>query len=273
VEIVERGPGRARPECPHYEQDRCGGCQLQHLGYAAQLDAKRRIVSDALKRLGGREVGDPPIAPSPSEWRYRTKLTLAARGGGSAGKVPILGLHVEGSPDHVFALDSCRIASAPLMQLWQQLRAHRERLPRDLDGVVLRTDRTGRLHLVVLGGSPWQPQPLASALAGASVTVWWAPANGAPRVVSGGREAFPALAFEQVNPPAAAVLREKAVQALGDLNGKVVWDLYGGVGDTARQLAARGGRVVSVDADRTAVEWARQQEAALNTSPSGWKTY
>lgn len=259
VEIVERGPGRTRPECPHYEQDRCGGCQLQHLGYTAQLDAKRRIVSDALKRLGGREVGDLPIAPSPSEWRYRTKLTLAARGGGSAGKVPILGLHVEGSPDHVFALDSCRIASAPLMQLWQQLRAHRERLPRDLDGVVLRTDRTGRLHLVVLGGSPWQSQPLASALAGASVTVWWAPANGAPRVVSGGREAFPALAFEQVNPPAAAVLREKAVQALGDLNGKVAWDLYGGVGDTARLLAAGGGRVVSVDADRTAVEWARQQ--------------
>ena len=202
-------------------------------------------------------MDDPPIAPSPQQWRYRTKLTLAARAG-AGGKPPTLGLHVDGSPDHVFALDTCRIAVPSLMQLWQQVRAHRDRLPGDLDGLVLRTDRTGRLHLVVLGGSPWQPQPLASALADSSVTVWWAPAKGAPRVVSGGVEAFPALAFEQVNPSAATALRAQAVQALGDVTGRVVWDLYGGVGDTARLLALAGAKVFSVDSDRSAIEYARR---------------
>lgn len=268
LSVLEPGPGRAEPECPHYVQDQCGGCQLQHLTYQEQLSAKRRIVKDALERLGGRRVDDPPIAPSPQQWRYRTKLTLAARAG-AGGKPPTLGLHVDGSPDHVFALDTCRIAVPSLMQLWQQVRAHRDRLPGDLDGLVLRTDRTGRLHLVVLGGSPWQPQPLASALAGSSVTVWWAPAKGAPRVVSGGVEAFPALAFEQVNPSAATALRAQAVQALGDVTGRVVWDLYGGVGDTARQLAAAGAVVASVDADRSAIEWARRQ----TNGPQGSITY
>lgn len=33
LSVLEPGPGRAEPECPHYVQDQCGGCQLQHLTY------------------------------------------------------------------------------------------------------------------------------------------------------------------------------------------------------------------------------------------------
>ena len=43
-------PLRVAPPCPHYEGDRCGGCQLQHLEYGAQLAAKGAIVADALRR-------------------------------------------------------------------------------------------------------------------------------------------------------------------------------------------------------------------------------
>ena len=35
-----------------------------------------------------------------------------------------------------------------------------------------------------------------------------------------------------------------------------MWDLYGGVGDTASLVAARGARAWSVDGDRAAKEWA-----------------
>src|SRR5262245_1951799 len=51
-EIVEPAGDRVTPACPHYEGDRCGGCQLQHLSYAAQLAAKRAIVGEALRRIG-----------------------------------------------------------------------------------------------------------------------------------------------------------------------------------------------------------------------------
>jgi tRNA/tmRNA/rRNA uracil-C5-methylase (TrmA/RlmC/RlmD family) len=78
--------------------------------------------------------------------------------------------------------------------------------------------------------------------------------------VAGPHTGFPALAFEQANPVLAARIREDAVSALGDVAGRVVWDLYGGVGDTARLLAAQGALVWSVDRDRSAIEWARGQE-------------
>ena len=49
------------------------------------------------------------------------------------------------------------------------------------------------------------------------------------------------------------------MEQLGDVRGAVVWDLYGGIGDTAVLLADRGAQVVSVDADEKAVDWARRR--------------
>ena len=49
--VVQPGPGRTQPACPHYGE--CGGCNLMHLSYSAQLEAKRGIVVDAWRRIGG----------------------------------------------------------------------------------------------------------------------------------------------------------------------------------------------------------------------------
>src|SRR2546423_1765494 len=75
--IVTPSRNRIEPPCPHYTRDNCGGCQLQHLSYDTQLEAKRVIVRDSLQRIGKRQVEMPPIERSPKDWRYRTKLTLA----------------------------------------------------------------------------------------------------------------------------------------------------------------------------------------------------
>ncbi|MCH1639880.1 23S rRNA (uracil(1939)-C(5))-methyltransferase RlmD [Paenibacillus timonensis] len=50
LDVVEASPDRVAPPCPIY--DKCGGCQLQHLGYDAQLAWKRQHVVDALERIG-----------------------------------------------------------------------------------------------------------------------------------------------------------------------------------------------------------------------------
>jgi 23S rRNA (uracil1939-C5)-methyltransferase len=60
----------------------------------------------------------------------------------------------------------------------------------------------------------------------------------------------------------AARARAWATDGLGDVAGRVVWDLYGGAGDTALRLAAAGADVISVDADERAVAWARERAVA-----------
>ncbi|HEY6843785.1 MAG TPA: 23S rRNA (uracil(1939)-C(5))-methyltransferase RlmD, partial [Thermoanaerobaculia bacterium] len=70
-EIVDPSPDRIDPLCYHYRVDRCGGCQLQHVRYDAQLEAKRVIIRDSLARIGRRQVELPEIEASPEPWRYR----------------------------------------------------------------------------------------------------------------------------------------------------------------------------------------------------------
>ena len=52
-EVLTSSLDRRIPECPVY--GRCGGCQLMHLTYEAQLKYKEKKVRDALRRIGGIE--------------------------------------------------------------------------------------------------------------------------------------------------------------------------------------------------------------------------
>ncbi|HEX5386029.1 MAG TPA: hypothetical protein VFW66_04950 [Gemmatimonadales bacterium] len=253
-QLVEPSPDRAEPRCPHYVVDECGGCQLQHLSYDAQLAGRRGFVGDALRRLGRLDVADPPIEPSPSQFGYRAKLTLHAAADGRR-----IGLRRYGRPDDLFDLAWCHITDSALMELWQAVRARRDLLPPRLDRVVLRLDRAGERHLVVaVRGSDGWPRAgeLAGELAraGQPAMIWWHPEGGAARVVAGRRFESPHVTvFEQVHPAMGDRARAYAVAALGDVRGRAVWDLYAGIGETTAALAAAGGRVESVEIDRRAV--------------------
>lgn len=51
MKIITPSPHRIAPPCDYAK--RCGGCQLQHLSYDAQLALKTKRVKDALQRIGG----------------------------------------------------------------------------------------------------------------------------------------------------------------------------------------------------------------------------
>ncbi|HET7791061.1 MAG TPA: TRAM domain-containing protein, partial [Gemmatimonadales bacterium] len=245
-EIVEPAGTRVTPACGHYVRDHCGGCQLQHLAYDAQLAAKRAIVGDALRRIGKLDLPDPEIVEAVEEWRYRSKITLAVHRKGGL----VVGLHPHDHPDAVFQLGDCHITDARLMDLWRGLRQHLDLLPPRATRLALRLDREAGRHIIAelggtTGGEPWPAAAeLLRALGGDGVTCWWRPADGAARVVAGAETGFPAAAFEQVNPDMGVVARRWAVEQLGDIGGRPVWDLYGGIGDTAVLLAGRGAAVV-----------------------------
>ena len=259
AEVVAPGATRVTPPCPHYVQDHCGGCQLQHLSYESQLAAKRAIVGDALRRVGKVDIEDPEIVEAVEEWRYRAKISLAVKAAGRSDRRTV-GLHPYDRPASVFPLVDCHITDFRLMALWREVRARLELLPPRLTRLTLRLDREGRRHVIAeSAGEPWGNAPaLRAALSGGEdVICWWQPVDGAARVLAGPSTGFPATAFEQVNPEMGSLTRAWAVEQLGDVRGAVVWDLYGGIGDTAVLLADRGAHVVSVDADEKAIDWAR----------------
>ncbi|MCJ8014099.1 23S rRNA (uracil(1939)-C(5))-methyltransferase RlmD [Paenibacillus sp. KQZ6P-2] len=59
LELVESSSDRIAAPCPIYDQ--CGGCQLQHMDYTAQLAWKRQLVVDNLMRIGKLQVSGEPV--------------------------------------------------------------------------------------------------------------------------------------------------------------------------------------------------------------------
>jgi len=251
---------RVEPRCPHYERDECGGCQMQHLSAVAQRDARRRFAGDALRRIGRIDVEDPELVPAPSDWEYRTRLTLHADG-------ERIGLHPLDRPAEVFDLKVCPITNGSLIALWREVSRRRHLLPSRLRHIMLRLDREGARHLIVetRGAGSWHDAPaLAEELdaAGQPAVLWLRPEAGEAGLVSGENGSYPATVFEQVHPVMGDRARAYAVAALGELAGRHAWDLYAGIGETTEALLAAGASVESVEADRRAVAHAESRGVA-----------
>jgi 23S rRNA (uracil1939-C5)-methyltransferase len=72
--LLRESADRAAPACPYFM--RCGGCHYQHMTYAAQLEAKRSILSETLARTG-RIENQPEIQVISAEpWAYRNRIQL-----------------------------------------------------------------------------------------------------------------------------------------------------------------------------------------------------
>ncbi len=72
LRTLDPAAARVEPACGVVK--RCGGCQLQHMSYEAQLEYKTRQVKDAIERLGGLKgitIHDTIGMKEP--WRYRNK--------------------------------------------------------------------------------------------------------------------------------------------------------------------------------------------------------
>ena len=127
-EVLEPSTDRREPPCPLFQD--CGGCQLQHLRYRAQVAWKGRRIRDTLERLGGVsleglpgvEAGEGvPVEPAPAEWRYRNRMsfTLKRLRGGRV----VAGLHRDGSPGRILEVaGECLLPETPVLEAWVALR-------------------------------------------------------------------------------------------------------------------------------------------------------
>lgn len=99
-ECLSASPERTEPDCPNF--GRCGGCNLMHMSYAAELQMKLDRVNDALRRIGGTDVRAERILGSECVEGYRNKAIYAV-GEGENG--PVAGFYRSGSHDIIPAPD------------------------------------------------------------------------------------------------------------------------------------------------------------------------
>ena len=244
--ILEPSSDRVSPPCKHYVVDRCGGCQLQHLRYDGQIEAKRVIVRDSLQRIAKMDVGLPPIRPSAKEWRYRNKLTLAMR---RAADEWTMGLHPYDDPAAVFQLADCPITDERVVAAWRDIMAAAALLPdsMELRGTVRLTGDA--IVILVRGGNSWEQASAFFAELSSASSLWWAPDGGRATLLFERRAAPAGTSFGQVNEAMGAALHRHVVDRVVAHAPRSVVDAYAGTGETAAAIAALGMRVTAIEID------------------------
>jgi len=275
--IIRPSPARVESACECMKT--CGGCSLQHIDYETQLDLKRGLVADALKRIGN--LGEPEILPTLGmdvAYHYRNKAVF------HVGTDPvILGFH-QSSSHNVVPVGECRL----FPQEWGEILSFLEGTlgeagapVREIAQVVLRQSHFNGEIMVVLVGKSKPPAGRWWEALAEEITVRFprvttiAASDGRDRIIimsgSGAlKERLAGLdfvisprAFFQVNTVMAEVLVAKVLEYAGFCLDQNVIDAYCGIGTLSLPLAARASRVIGIEQNLAAVRDARQN-AAIN---------
>jgi tRNA/tmRNA/rRNA uracil-C5-methylase (TrmA/RlmC/RlmD family) len=88
LRVVTPSPERVAPECRYFGA--CGGCQYQHIGYAAQLRFKHKQIADLFERVGKISPDKiQPVLPCPSPYGYRNRIMIRSQWNGPAKKLVV----------------------------------------------------------------------------------------------------------------------------------------------------------------------------------------
>ncbi len=73
IEVLTPSDDRIKPKCPYF--GKCGGCDLQHMSYDAQLALKQNNIARDFRKTAGINAQVGALVPS-QEWEYRNKLSM-----------------------------------------------------------------------------------------------------------------------------------------------------------------------------------------------------
>jgi len=134
-ELVTPSPDRVAAPCPVYEI--CGGCQLQHIQYEAQLRFKREILAETLARVGKLQIDLPEMVASPDPYGYRSSVRFVVFRGKPGFT---LGFHEEGSHAPVAAAGCLLVPDAMRKTIAdvQERLSRQGRLPVRVDSLEVR---------------------------------------------------------------------------------------------------------------------------------------
>ncbi len=300
LEILERSDLESQtPPCIHFQK--CGGCSYQSLDYEGQKQLKLQQVQALFEDIC---PGFPlqECMASPAVWEYRNKMEFSFGDEEKGGQLA-LGLHKRDSFYDIVPVKGCRIVTEDVRKILSAtadyfsekgipffhkishegyLRhllvrnaaktgeilvclvttSQREADLSEYRDLLLKNDYNGKisgiLHMVNDGLSDVVRADRTEILYGNDYFY---------EDILGLKFKISPFSFFQTNSLGAEVLYEVVRQYAGDLNGKVVFDLYSGTGTIAQILASKGdgtaSRVIGVEIVEEAVE-AAKANAKLN---------
>ena len=222
TEIVTSSPDRVEAPCQYFQ--RCGGCQWQHIAYPAQLEAKRQVVIEQLRRIGKFE--SPQVRPTigmPNPWNYRNQSRFTARRSGHLGFTDTTG-------KEFLRIDECLISQPAINTVLERMQGRKTAvklhqlavrtgarsdelvvMPR-IEGIPVESGQPG-YHEDILGQSFWVSSPSFFQV------------NTVPQMRSG-----PLAPGSPPDPSQAEILALLVREILDLSGGETVVDAYCGVG-------------------------------------------
>ncbi len=293
LNVLQKSSNRVEPPCEIFSQ--CGGCQLQHLSYEAQLIQKRQMVVDNIERIGKLkgEVNVHATLGMSDPWRYRNKAQMPFSEQNGA---LISGFYAQGS-HRIIAANECHIQHSEndlVMETVKKIakelgiRAYNEETHRGLlRHVVVKHGFTSKETMVVLitnGESISNKDELVNLIRREVPSVVSICQNinrdktnvifGSHTKVLWGSETIRDLigdiqflisprSFYQVNPVQTEMLYRKALEYAELTGSEIVIDAYCGIGTISLFLAQQAKHVYGVEIVKEAIEDAKRN-AELN---------
>lgn len=276
LKIIKPSADRVEPKCAIYK--RCGGCQLMHTSYRSQLDFKRNMVFEAVKRIG--KIENAKVHPTigmDNPYRYRNKVQLPV---GKSGNQVSIGFYAPRSHD-IIDMETCHIQDensdiiVKLIRSWIEkntIEIYDEKTGRGIIRhiMVRRGYKTGEVMVVIVTNERKLPQKeeliniLTSNVEGIrgiiqninskksnvilgdeNITLW-----GEPYITDYiGKFKFniSPLSFFQVNPIQTEVLYSKALEYANLTGRETVFDAYCGTGTISLFMAQKAKKVYGVE--------------------------
>ena len=298
LEVLKPSEKEIPSVCPHFGQ--CGGCTYQNLPYEEQLAMKESQIKKMMdEAVNGKYVWEG-VKPSPVKQAYRNKMEFSFGDEYKDGPIA-LGMHKRGSFHDIVNVIDCQIVDEDYRKILDctleaarksgLLYYHRMRHTGYFRHLLVRKAVKTEEILVDLVTTTetdaqafldtWVKKLLELELDGKMAGILHTKNDSVADVVKDegtevlyGQDYFyeellglkfkiTPFSFFQTNSLGAEVLYETAREYIGDINEKVIFDLYSGTGTIAQILAPVAKKVVGVEIVEEAVE-AAKENAALN---------
>ncbi len=297
LEVLERSPLEKNLSCSYDEE--CGGCTYQTLLYEDELELKKQLILDLFKKENIRGFDFLGIEASPNVEGYRNKMEYTF-GDSEKGGPLVLGLHKRGRFYEVVDSDACNIADKDFTRIRKKTMEYFRRLntphynKRKHEGILrhlvirkalstgeilvnLVTTSQGEIDTAGFVKELLELDTLEGKITGILHTINDGLADtvkadelhllyGKDYIVEeilGLKFKISPFSFFQTNTFGAERLYSIAREFAGDIDDKVVFDLYSGTGTIAQIMAPVAKKVVGIEIVEEAVEMAREN-AKLN---------